>query len=53
MSNRWGEVILRRCRIKGDTVYYAPDNSVYAPFQADTDTKIFGTVISIWRNVKI
>lgn len=52
MSNRWGEVILRRCRIKGDAVYFSPENASYAPFKADTDTRIFGTVISIWRNVK-
>lgn len=53
MNNKWGEVILRRCRIKGGQVYFSPENSVYAPFRADTDTKIFGTVTGIWRKVKI
>lgn len=53
MNNRWGEVILRRCRVKEGEVYFSPENSVYAPFKADTNTRIFGTVIEIWRKVKI
>ncbi|MCM2356689.1 MAG: S24 family peptidase [Geobacteraceae bacterium] len=53
MNNKWGEVIMRRYRIKGSEAYFSPENSVYAPFKADTDTKIFGTVIDIWRKVKI
>ena len=53
MSNKWGEVILRRCRIKGDAVYFAPENAEYAPFHADTGTRIFGTVVDIWRKVRV
>jgi SOS-response transcriptional repressor LexA len=53
MNNKWGEVIVRRCRIKGDEVYFSPENSAYAPFQADTNTRFFGTVVDIWRKVKI
>lgn len=53
MTNRWGEVILRRYRITGDEEYFSPENTVYAPFKAHADTRIFGTVVEIWRKVKI
>ena len=53
MNNKWGEVILRRCRVREGEVYFSSENSMYAPFQADTNTRIFGTVIDIWRKVKI
>jgi repressor LexA len=52
MTNRWGEVILRRYRIAGDEEYFSPENTAYAPFKANADTKIFGVVVDIWRKVK-
>lgn len=51
ITNRWGEVILRRCRVKGDELYFSPENAVYAPFKADEATRILGTVIGVWRQV--
>jgi transcriptional regulator with XRE-family HTH domain len=53
MTNRWGEVILRRYRISGDEEFFSPENTAYAPFKADADTRIFGIVVDIWRKVKI
>jgi len=53
MTNKWGEVILRRYRIAGNEEYFSPENTAYAPFKADANTKIFGTVIDIWRRVKL
>ena len=53
VSNRWGEVILRRYRIKGDEIFLAPDNAVYTPFQPNVNTRIFGTVVEVWRKVAI
>jgi repressor LexA len=53
MSNKWGEVILRRYRISGEGEYFSPENTAYAPFKADANTRIFGTVIDIWRRVKV
>jgi transcriptional regulator with XRE-family HTH domain len=53
MTNKWGEVILRRYRIAGEEEYFSPENTAYAPFKADANTKIFGTVIDIWRRVKV
>ena len=53
MTNKWGEVILRRYRVAGNEVYFSPENTAYAPFKADANTKIFGTVIDIWRRVKL
>jgi repressor LexA len=53
MTNRWGEVILRRYRVAGEEEYYSPENTAYAPFKADSNTRIFGVVIDVWRKVKI
>jgi repressor LexA len=53
MTNKWGEVILRRYRIAGEEKYFSPENTAYAPFKAEANTKIFGTVVDIWRRVKV
>ena len=53
MTNRWGEVILRRYRVAGEEEYFSPENTAYSPFKADSNTRIFGTVIDVWRKVKI
>ncbi|HTP64221.1 MAG TPA: XRE family transcriptional regulator [Geobacteraceae bacterium] len=53
MSNKWGEVILRRFRKTGGEEYFSPENTAYSPFKADADTRIFGTVIDIWRKIRI
>lgn len=53
LNNRWGEIILRRCRMNGGETYFSPENAVYTPFKADSSTRIFGIVVSVWRNVRI
>jgi transcriptional regulator with XRE-family HTH domain len=53
MTNRWGEVILRRYRVAGEEEYFSPENTAYAPFKADSNTRIYGIVIDVWRKVKI
>ncbi|HLO25070.1 MAG TPA: XRE family transcriptional regulator [Geobacteraceae bacterium] len=53
LSNKWGEVILRRARITGREIFFSAENTVYAPFHPDTNTRIFGTVIDVWRRVRI
>jgi transcriptional regulator with XRE-family HTH domain len=53
LTSRWGEVILRRCRIKGEELFFSPENAVYAPFKADESTRILGTVVAIWRQVPL
>lgn len=53
LNNRWGEVILRKCRIKGGETYFSPENATYTPFKPDGSTRIFGTVVGVWRNIKI
>lgn len=53
LTNRWNEVILRRCRLKGDELFFSPENAVYAPFKADETTRILGTVVGIWRQVQL
>ena len=52
LSNRWGEVILRRARITGREMFFSAENTSYAPFHPDADTKIYGTVVAVWRNIK-
>lgn len=51
VNNRWGEPILRRFRMKDNEVYLAPDNPAYAPFRPDSDTRVIGTVVDVWRKV--
>lgn len=53
INNRWGEAILRRYRLKGGEVYLTPDNPSYAPFKPDKDTKTIGTVVEVWRKIKL
>ena len=53
LSNRWGEVILRRTRIAGREIFFSPENTTYAPFHPDENTKVFGTVVDVWRKIKI
>lgn len=53
LANRWGETILRRCRMKGDDLYFSPENSVYAPFKADADSRLYGEVVTVWRKVSV
>lgn len=53
VNNRWGEVILRRYRIVGVEVIFSPDNQAYAPFKQDNLTRIIGTVVDVWRKIKI
>ena len=53
LNNRWGEIILRRARITGRELFFSPENTTYAPFHPDASTKIFGTVVDVWRKVKI
>jgi len=53
LSNKWGEVILRRARITGREVFFSAENTSYAPFHPDSNTRIFGTVITVWRKVKL
>ncbi|HEY6837126.1 MAG TPA: XRE family transcriptional regulator [Geobacteraceae bacterium] len=51
VNNRWGEVILRRYRIRGDETFFSSDNAIYAPFTPNASTRVFGTVVAIWRKV--
>ena len=53
LNNRWGEVILRRARVTGRELFFSAENTTYAPFHPDANTKIFGTVVDVWRKVKI
>lgn len=53
LNNKWGEVILRRARVSGSELFFSAENTTYAPFHPDANTKIYGTVVDIWRNVKI
>ena len=53
VNNRWGEAILRRYRIVAAEVVFSPDNHAYAPFKQDNTTRIIGTVVDVWRKVKI
>ncbi len=53
MTNRWEEVILRRYRKSGNEEFFSPENTAYAPFKANENTRIFGTVVDIWRKIRV
>jgi len=52
LRNLWGETILRRYRTRDNEVMLAPDNPQYRPFPRETETRIFGKVLEIWRKIK-
>lgn len=51
LNNQWGEMILRRYRLKDGKVMFSPDNSSYRPFIPDDGTVILAKVVKIWRQV--
>jgi SOS-response transcriptional repressor LexA len=53
VTNRWGEAILRRYRVRNGDVLYSPDNATYSPFTPAPETRIIGTVAEVWRKVKL
>lgn len=53
VTNRWGEAILRRYRVRNGDVVYSPDNATYSPFTPAPETRIIGTVAEVWRKVKL
>lgn len=52
VNDKWGDVILRRYRVKADGIWFSPDNSDYKPFQPGPRPKVIGVVTKIWRDVK-
>lgn len=53
VTNRWGEAILRRYRVRNGDIVYSPDNATYSPFTPAPETRIIGTVAEVWRKVKL
>jgi repressor LexA len=51
--NHWGETILRRYRQQNGNIFCTPDNTTYAAFTPDPQSRIIGTVTDIWRKVKL
>ena len=51
LTNKWGEAILRRYRVKDGETFYSPDNSSYKPFAPDSDTRVLARVVAVWRSV--
>ena len=51
-NNRWGDAILRKYRLKDEETFLASDNPVYLPFKPDTETKMIGKVLEVWRKIK-
>ncbi|RNC66033.1 MAG: XRE family transcriptional regulator [Desulfuromonadales bacterium] len=53
VTNRWGEPILRRYRVRDGEVFCSPDNATYATFKPAPETRVIGTVVDVWRKVRI
>ena len=52
-NNRWGDVILRKYRLKDKEAFLVSDNPVYPPFKPDPETRMIGKVLEVWRKIKI
>lgn len=53
VNSKWGDILLRRYRVRGDSVWLAPENSAYTPFQLGATSRIIGIVKDVWRKVKL
>jgi SOS-response transcriptional repressor LexA len=53
VNSKWGDIILRRYRVKEDGVWFAPDNNAYTPFQPGPHSRTVGVVTDVWRKVKL
>ncbi len=51
LNNLWGDVIMRRYRVSAGETVFTPDNTSYAPFKPDPNTRVVGTVVDVWRKV--
>jgi len=52
VTDKWGQVILRRYRVTEDGVWLSADNSAYTPFQPGSHSRLVGIVIAVWRRMK-
>jgi len=53
VNSKWGDIILRRYRIKDDGEWFSPDNSAYTPFQPVPRSQMIGVVTDVWRKMKL
>ena len=53
VNSKWGDIILRRYRIKDDGEWFSPDNSAYSPFQLASNSQMIGVVTAVWRKMKL
>jgi SOS-response transcriptional repressor LexA len=53
VNSKWGDIILRRYRIKDDGEWFSPDNSAYSPFQPASKSQMIGVVTAVWRKLKL
>jgi transcriptional regulator with XRE-family HTH domain len=53
VNSKWGDILLRRYRLREDGAWLAPDNSAYTPFQPRENSRIIGIVTDVWRKMKL
>ena len=51
LNNLWGDIIMRRYRVSAGETVFTPDNTSYAPFKPEPNTRVVGTVVDVWRKV--
>ncbi len=53
VNNEWGESMLRRYCIKKSEIFLVSDNPEYQPVMLDSNFKIIGKVVAVWRKIRI
>jgi SOS-response transcriptional repressor LexA len=53
VNSKWGDIILRRYRIKDDGEWLSPDNSAYSHLQPASNNQMIGVVTQVWRKMKL
>jgi len=53
VNSKWGDILLRRYRLRSDGPWLTPDNSMYTPFQPGGTSSIIGIVTDVWRRMKL
>lgn len=52
-ANEWGELMVKRYREKGGEKLLVSDNPEFPSYKPNSDFRIIGKVIDVWRRVKI
>lgn len=53
VANEWGEIMVKRYREKGGEKFLVSDNPEFPTYKPNSEFRIIGKVIDVWRRVRI